>query len=148
VIILVKIFASLQRTGRSPWGRVNQDKIFAFLISSSLFLIFSLSACFQLINCSLNLFTYNWINCVSGLFLIYWIVFNHLESVLTHFYTVNCFLGLSLIISVVLNWLFTGQSRITRVDWLNLEFSFSISKTNQICEKILKVQFTPLLNSV
>ena len=113
--LLVKIFASLQRTGRSPWGRVNQDKIFAFLISSSLFLIFLLSVCFRLINCSLNLFTYNWIS-VYGLILIYWIVFNHLESGLTHFYTVNCFLGLSLIFSAVHNWLFTGQSKITRVD--------------------------------
>jgi len=44
------------------------------------------------------------------------------------------------------NWLFTGHSRITRVDWLNQEFSFSISITNQICEKILKVQFTPPLD--
>jgi len=34
------------------------------------------------------------------------------------------------------------------VNRLNKEFSFSTSRTNQICEKFLKVQFTPLLNSV
>jgi len=30
-------------------------------------------------------------NCVSELFLIYWIVLNHLESGLTHFYTETIF---------------------------------------------------------
>jgi len=31
---------------------------------------------------------------------------------------------------------------------LNQEFSFSTSKTNQICEKFLKFNSPPLLNSV
>ena len=35
------------------------------------------------------------INCDSELCLIYWIVFKHFKSGLTHFYTVNCFLGLT-----------------------------------------------------
>ena len=39
MICLVKIFASLQRTGRSPYGRVNQDKNYVFLLFSLLFLI-------------------------------------------------------------------------------------------------------------
>ena len=39
MICLVEIFASLQRTGRSPCGRVNQDKNFVFLLFSLLFLI-------------------------------------------------------------------------------------------------------------
>ena len=72
-------------------------------------------------------------------------MFNHIEYGLKHFYTEIVFLGLYSIISAVHNWLFTGQSRITRVNWLNQEFSFSTSRTNQICEKILKVQFTPPL---
>jgi len=152
VICLVEIFASLQRTGRSPYGRVNQDKNFVFLLFSLLLIsLIQLLRSLKLtglksdhkVEYILNIcFSYIWINCVSGLFLIYWIVFNHIESGLKHFYTETIFLGLYSIISVVHNWLFTGQSRITRVNWLNQEFSFSTSRTNQICEKFLKVQFT------
>jgi len=39
VICLVETFASLQRTGRSPCGRANQDKNYVFLLFSLLFLI-------------------------------------------------------------------------------------------------------------
>jgi len=39
VICLVEIFASLQRTGRSPCGRVNQDKNSVFLLFFLVFLI-------------------------------------------------------------------------------------------------------------
>jgi len=77
--------------------------------------------------------------------LCFWIVFNHIESGLKHLYTETVFLGLYSIIFAVHNWLFTGQSRFTWVNWLNQEFSFSTSRTNQICEKFLKVQFTPPL---
>ena len=130
MICLVEIFASLQRTGRSPCGRVNQDKNSVFLLYSLLFLIsfIQLLRSFKLtglksdhiVDYILNIcISYIWINCVSGLFLIYLIVFNHIEYGFKHFYTEIVFLGLYSIISVTHNWLFTGQSRITRVNWLN-----------------------------
>ena len=104
--------------------------------------------------CALNLFMHIWI-CLhifeSIVLLGYFhcstfkstgLCFNHLDSGLTYLCIENYILDLFLTTFVVHNWLFARQFRITRVDWLNQEFSFSTWRTFYICEKILKVQFT------
>ena len=159
MICLVEIFASLQRTRRSPCGRVNQDKNSVFLLFSLLFLIsfiqplrsFKLTGLKSddIVDYILNIcISYIWINCVSRLFLIYWIVFNHIESGLKHFYTETVFLGLYSIISAVHNWLLMDSPELHElIDWIK-NFHSLLQEHIRFTKSFWKFNSPPLLNSV